>query len=373
MNKVKLRGLIEASLVKQGFERVNGNLVAPNYDDKQRLQEFHAYAVAHKKKVAEKQLRGYQEKLLQRFANGQEVSVLSIKPRLVEVKAGTEEERLFRYATLLWSIPVSSGYGRRLRFLVIDEHNEKLIGIIGLADPVYSQKARDEYIGWTHDIKKRSLRYVMDAFVLGAVPPYSSLLCGKLVAMLAASNEVRMAFARKYSNTTSRISEIPTGNRLACVTTTSALGRSSLYNRIKFDERILFQRAGYTTGYGEFHFSNGVYGAMAKYTNRYCEATDRKEQWGNGFRNRREVIQKCLRKIGMPTMLLKHGVRREVFIVPLASNTFEFLREEHTRLRWLNFDTSEISEQFAERWLRSRTSRYEFVREWKREQLRVWE
>ena len=38
------------------------------------------------------------------------------------------------------------------------------------------------------------LRNVMDAFVLGAVPPYRELLCGKLVAMLAASDEVRDAF-----------------------------------------------------------------------------------------------------------------------------------------------------------------------------------
>ena len=39
---------------------------------------------------------------------------------------------VFRYASLHWSVPVSQGYGRRTRFLVIDEQNEKLIGIFAL-------------------------------------------------------------------------------------------------------------------------------------------------------------------------------------------------------------------------------------------------
>jgi hypothetical protein len=372
MNKVKLRGLIETSLLKQGFEMMNGSLIAPTSDDKIQLQIFHAYAVAHKKETAKKSLLVHQERLLKRFANGSEISPLMIAPKLVEVKSGSEDELLFRYATLLWSIPISSGYGRRLRFLVIDEQNEKLIGIIGLADPVFSQKARDDYIGWTHEMRREKLRYVMDAFVLGAVAPYSALICGKLVAMLAASDEVRERFFSKYRKTTSRINEIPSGNRLACMTTTSALGRSSLYNRIKLDDQILFQRAGYTTGYGEFHFSNGVYGAMTDYANRYCIPTDRKEEWGEGFRNRREVIQKCLRKIGMSTELLKHGVRREVFVVPLAANAFEFLRGEHKRLLWHNFDVDKITKQFTERWLTNRLERYDLVKSWSRENLKIW-
>jgi hypothetical protein len=37
----------------------------------------------------------------------------------------------------------------------------------------------------------------MDAFVLGAVPPYSMLLGSKLVALLATTEEVARAFKRK--------------------------------------------------------------------------------------------------------------------------------------------------------------------------------
>jgi hypothetical protein len=63
---------------------------------------------------------------------------------------------------------------------------------------VFSVKARDEWVGWTVEKRRERLKHVMDAFILGAVPPYSYLLGGKLVAMLAASNEVRQAFREKY-------------------------------------------------------------------------------------------------------------------------------------------------------------------------------
>jgi Domain of unknown function (DUF4338) len=70
---------------------------------------------------------------------------------------------------------------------------------------------------------------------VGAVPPYASLLCGKLVAMPATSSEVQHAFERKYRGQQSRISRHLFDGRLALLTTTSALGRSSLYNRLTFD------------------------------------------------------------------------------------------------------------------------------------------
>ncbi|MBW6414169.1 DUF4338 domain-containing protein [Methylacidiphilum fumariolicum] len=65
------------------------------------------------------------------------------------MKPKSEYELLFRYACLYWSIPVSSGYGRRIRFLVFGKNNSKLIGLFSLGDPVYSIQAQDRWIDWT--------------------------------------------------------------------------------------------------------------------------------------------------------------------------------------------------------------------------------
>jgi hypothetical protein len=195
----------------------------------------------------------------------------------------------------------------------------------------------------------------MDAFILGAVPPYSSLLCGKLVAMLVASNEVRDAFKRKYSGRETVISSARLDGRLALITTMSALGRSSIYSRLKYRNRLLYHSLGFSRGSGEFHFSNGLYGPIAEYATRYCKPTAKKQPWGVGFRNRRELIRKCLSKIGIPTRWNYHGIEREVFAVPLAANSREFLRGEESRLRCYDQAAEDLFRWFRERWLLKRS------------------
>src|ERR1043165_5477777 len=121
---------------------------------------------------------------------------------------------------------------------------------------------RDQWIGWTAPQRFRRLRCVLDAFVLGSVPPYSALLCGKLVATLAASNSIRSAFQKTYGGRRSLISRRPSDARLALITTASALGRSSIYNRLRFDDVPLYHSVGFTQGSGDFQFANGVYDSI---------------------------------------------------------------------------------------------------------------
>jgi len=267
---------------------------------------------------------------------------------------------------------VSSGYGRRLRFLVVDEYNGKLIGLIGLGDPVFSLGPRDQWVGWTPADRKERLKNVMDAFVLGAVPPYSFLLCGKLVAMLAASDTVRRGFKRKYGGTCSVIRRRVHDGRLALITTTSALGRSSVYNRLRLGDRLLYQSVGFTRGSGEFHFSNGLYKVISEFAEKNCEPTAKQKHWGTGFRNRREVVRKCLSALGLSSEWIYHGIEREVFVVPLARNTREFLLGEHARLLWYQQSEAEIFEYFRDRWMLPRAMWDARYRMFNPDNFRLW-
>ncbi len=319
---------------------------------------MHSRAVVHSIAKVRDYYESKEDRLLRNIAWGNEVDPSAISPRLVEVQPDTEDELLFRYAKLHWSIPVSAGYGRRLRFLVKDTSNGRLIGLFGLADPVCALTGRDKWIGWTQDQRDKHLSHVMDAFVLGSVPPYSYLLGGKLTAMLVASDEVRRAFARKYQGHVSVIRKRNFDGRLALVTTTSALGKSALYDRIRFGDRELFHSVGFTEGWGEFHFSDGVYKALFDYASRYCDATRRHRLWGgDGFRNKREVVLKCLPKLGLPKDWLNHGVKREIFVIPLAKNTQEFLQGKRERLHWYHQSADELFRYFRNRWLLPRSLR----------------
>ena len=372
MDPEQLKHRITRSLRRQGFAIKNGKILPGPDRTKDELRSLHREAVQHRIEKGSASLMRHEDAYLERLASGREVIPEKVSPRLIEVLPRSRDELLFRYVGLHWSIPVSSGYGRRLRFLVVDEHNGKLIGIIGLGDPVFSLTARDDWVGWNRAERRARLSHVMDAFVLGAVPPYSRLLGGKLVAALVASSEVRAAFMRKYHGRRSLISGKRQDGRLVLVTTTSALGRSSVYNRIRYGGAALYQSAGFTRGSGDFQFMNGLYDAIRDYADRCCEPTAKHERWGRGFRSRREVVKKCLAAVGLSTELLYHRVEREVFAIPLARNAREFLRGEHSKVLWHHLSADELSAWFRERWLLPRASRMPAYRDFDREEYRIW-
>jgi hypothetical protein len=93
---------------------------------------------------------------------------------------------------------VSNGFGRRLRYLVWDDYNHKLMGIIAIGDPVFNLSVRDNLIGWDVAARGERLVNIMDAYVLGALPPYNALLGGKLVACLLRSRDIYDDFTRAF-------------------------------------------------------------------------------------------------------------------------------------------------------------------------------
>jgi hypothetical protein len=193
-----------------------------------------------------------------------------------------------------------------------------------------------------------------------------------LVAILLASNGVREAFKRKYQGQISLINRKTSDGRLVLIATTSALGRSSLYNRINYDGRLLFQRIGYTSGSGEFHFSNGLYAQLFQFAALNCKPTAKQKGWGTGFRNRREIVRKVLPLLGLPHDLIYHQIRREVFAIPLAKNTHKFLRGEHERVQWYNMPAKDIFDYFKDRWLLGRAERDQRYHKFRRFSYALW-
>ncbi|MGD1042261.1 MAG: Druantia anti-phage system protein DruA [Sedimentisphaerales bacterium] len=367
-----LRQAIIRSLRRQGYSVKQGLIQTPKNASKEAYRALNELAVKKKMKKSGPGIQRYENSLLRYIANGWEVIPKNICPKIVLVQPRSEHELLFRYACLHWSIPVSAGYGRRLRFLVFDESNDKLIGLFGLGDPVYAMQARDKWIGWDRKSKAKRLYHVMDAYVLGAVPPYSFLLGGKLIAMLACSNEVRNAFRKKYEGHKSLIKKKKRPPYLAMITTTSALGRSSIYNRIRVNGQEYWTSVGFTLGSGDFHFSNGVYDKIRAYVERHCEPTAKQNAWGDGFRNRREVVRKCLSKIGLSSSLIYHGIRREIFAAPLGRDALRFLQGEVSRPSFYDWSVAEISKKFIERWLLSRAERMPEYASFSKETYRLW-
>lgn len=241
-----LKKRLRSHLKSLGFTKSQEGLLVPPGSSKDVIRAIHSVQRDDRLAANDRFISARFAHLSNYFASGNEIDPARISPVLQLVSSKTWETELFRLASLTWSVPVSNGFGRRLRYLVWDSYNGKLIGIIAIGDPVFNLSVRDNFIKW--DVKGRGQRLVnvMDAYVLGAVPPYNALLGGKLVACLIRSREIYHDFTRAYGQTRGIISKKRKNARLLAVTTSSSMGRSSVYNRLKLGGMEYFKPIGYT-------------------------------------------------------------------------------------------------------------------------------
>lgn len=356
VRRTQLRDRLVSGLEDLGFTFGPDRVTPPVYTDKESIRQM--YLAERQRFVEERDnlLQRLERRSLPFFATGSEVEPAAIHPRIELVQSPLQTD-IFRYACLLWSIPVSPGYGRRMRFLVFDESNERLIGVLGLADPVYCLAVRDSWVGWSDQGKRRRLWHVMDAYVLGAVPPYNYLLGGKLVALLATSNVIREHFVARYEGRSSGILGIIRDPHLVLLTTAAAMGRSSMLNRLKREGEPIWKSLGMTLGWGHFHLGNGHFEAMAEFMREESPDVFNSYKFGGGPSWKLRVIRSCLRELGIPGTALQHGIRREVFGAPLSNNWREFLQGRTNTPEFHDRSTSDLMSFFRERWLLPRATR----------------
>lgn len=366
--EARLKRKVRSHLKGLGFHKASDGTLLPPALDKDTYRRIHGHQrlaklVGHKEWIADKlpTLRRY-------FASGREVDVPAIRPRLELTAADTWQADLFRLAGLSWQIPISEGYGRRLRFLIWDDNNEKLIGLLALGDAVFNLRARDQYIGWDHKRREQALVHLMDAYVLGAIPPYNAILGGKLVASLVRTQEVVSAFNNKYRDAVGVISKLKKNPRLAAVTTSSALGRSSVYNRVKLGGRLLLEPIGFTSGWGHFHISDALFEELRNYLKHVGDPYASAFRYGNGPNWRIRMIRRALNLLGMDPDLIRHGFAREVFFCAVADNAIRFLCGENKRARFVDLPSVEaVSKLALERWAIPRAQRDPQYRGWNAE------
>lgn len=350
----RLRDRVEHELRAAGFVWRGTRLVPPEGDPKEVARRLHAQQRARVLDKNAEFVKQWEDQLLTCFASGAEIDPASITPSVRPVVTD-KDAALFRYASLSWSVPVSQGYGRRTRFLLWDEYTEKLMGIFAMGDPVFNLRVRDDVIGWSTVDRKERLYNVFDAFVLGAVEPYRQLLGGKMAALATVAEETIEILTEKYRGTKTTIQGAEKPPRPVLVTTTSSLGRSSIYNRLTFDGRRVFVSVGFTQGFGHFQFSDDLFADLVRHVELSREL--RGNQYGQGPNWKIRTLRTALQSLELPDDLLRHGLRREVFLAPLGVAWRAFLRGETENLRWYRYRLGDLSEHFRSRWAVPRAAR----------------
>lgn len=331
------------------FEKENITIKPPEFYDKETIKKamsFRREEIICKNK---KWIDSHIELARKNLADGYEAWNSEIIP-LFEVCETQEQFDLFRVYRHYWSSPYSEYVGRRIKIIVRDLalSNKPVIGIIALGSSIIHIPERDKWIGWDKNIRTENIIYTMDAYVLGALPPYNYLLGGKLLSYLIASKELINIYKRKYKNRITSISNRK-ANDIACIFTTSLYGKSSQYNRITYNDIKLYELIGYTKGYGSLHLTDETFNAMIELLKEKNILISNRFGYGPSWRMR--VVRSVADILGFDSdFLLRHSFKRAIYLTPLASNYLEFLNGNDKKLKYYNFSIKDLSEYWRNRW-----------------------
>ena len=294
------------------------------------------------------------------LANGIDVLNSKIDP-IIEVCETEKQHRLFRILRYYWSSPYSEYVGRRIKLIIRDRAlpNKPVIGIAALGSPIIHIPERDDFIGWDKKTRTKNLIYTLDAYVIGALPPYNYLLGGKLISYILASNEVREIYRKKYQGQVT-LTEKRIANKLVGIFTTSLYGNSSQYNRLKFNDELLYQPIGQTKGFGTLHLSEETIHLMIRFLKSKGVVVGHK--FGDGPSWVMRVIRSAGELLGFDSdFLLKHSFKRNIYFIPLASEFKAFLNGETKQPKFKNYSKNDLVQFWRDRWLENRKKNIDAV------------
>ena len=156
------------------------------------------------------------------------------------------------------------------------------------------------------------------------------------------------------------------------VTVTSALGRSSIYNRLHLKDSdghtmVRLQSLGMTDGYGHFHLSDELFGRMRYMLIQEGHEYANKHKFGDGPNWRMRTIRVALQSLGLSPNLVRHGISREVFAMPLIENYKNVLLKGRNIYGSQRPTVDEITEAALGRWILPRAASKPEYREIRRE------
>ena len=353
LSQKKLREQIIHALKEQGF-KINPH-VRPAGNSKRTFRRLQQKSRLEQISIHKAFLLHNTKKIKDYCRDGKEINPEKISLELRHVQSGSFEEILFKWWNFIWwSIPYQRPYGRQMRFLLWDKYHDSPFGLIGLQSPVLKMAVRDNHLEIPNEEADIWVNRSMSAQRVGALPPYNDILGSKMVALSLVSNQIRKAYKKKYKDYISIIKGRAISPDLLFITTTSAFGRSSVYNRLKINNTIIAKSLGYTKGVGSFHISEELYKEILKMLAK--EGIDVfNREFGNGPSKKVKFLRQSFQMLDLPGFHY-HGIKREFFLFPLVKNLKEVINKSQKPI-WNNYSLESMIDYWKERWGIPRTKR----------------
>jgi hypothetical protein len=211
--------------------------------------------------------------------------------------------------------------GRNLRFIIEDGVTGKYLGVICISSDFLDLTPRDNWIGWTREIRtqKKMIGHTAIGSTIVPVQPLGfSYVGGKLLALLTVCDVTEKAWNDRYKQT------------LAGYTTTSLYGGYSQYTGLKY-----WKKMGMSAGSIRFEPSKDTVMMMRKWLMRkeprkYFEWYHAKNPQGLPYKrdHKQRSLSYIYRQMKIPKNLIETNHQRGIYFCKLYENTQEFLRME---------------------------------------------
>lgn len=222
----------------------------------------------------------------------------------------------------------NSNIGRNLYFIVQDKPTGKYIGLINISSDFMDLTPRDNYIGWSREIKtgKRMINHTAIASTICPTQPLGyNYLGGKLIALLSISSPVIEAWNKKYNN-----DSMP--SKLVGMTTTSLYSSFSQYQNLAY-----WNKRGHSAGSIKFEISKETLSKVKDFLQReyplkfwewYIGTEPQGMPLKRDFKQRSLSFVYNLLKIEKKYFETNH--ERGIYFCPFYDNMKEYLKMEIT-------------------------------------------
>jgi len=234
----------------------------------------------------------------------------------------------------------NSNIGRNLFYTIIDKVSGKYLGVICISSDFLDLTPRDQFIGWSRDIKTKQ-NMINHTAIGSTIVPLQPLgfnyAGGKLLALLCLSDVVQKDWRNRY------------GEVLVGVTTTSLYGKTKVGGMSQYDGLEHWNKMGFSSGSVAYEPSRETK-KLAWDWLKENHTREFFEWWAatkpNGLPYLRDHKNRSLhfiyRKLGIPKSMVRSEHQRGIYWSPLYNNTNEFLRKEIREKELVkSFDTSE--------------------------------
>jgi len=356
----RLRNELLHALTKQGF-KYNPHL-RPKNNSKNGIRTIHKYSRIEKLRLHSNFLIDTKKTVKDYAIDGSELNPEEIQLELRQVEPNSLESEIFLWWNLAWwSVPYEHPIGRQMRYIIWDKTHDSPFGLIGLQSPPLKISVRDKYLGIPNEELDYWLNMSLYGQRVGALPPYNDLLGGKLVAMALTSNEIREDYSKKYHGRKTLMNKRVMPAKLLFVTTTSAYGRSSMYERIRYYDETIGEFLGFTAGAGTFYIPDKLYPKLLKYLKSL--GYDAQRGYGTGPSRKLKFIDIALRKLGIKRSA-RYGIKRGFYLFSHVANIKQVIKE-NSRPRWYDRPFDKMQDFWLERYAIPRAERKQDFRKFK--------